>query len=475
MRLKKIIFGGSEKSSKLLKGNKEAKITDNVEGTKPEKKKKVKGHGRHGVEDFPGAEKHKVHHCDLSIGDACPLCDRGHLFLTTRPGKHVYFTGGSLIRAKVFQTDVLRCSGCQKTFEASLPDNVKDREKYDIQTKTTLAMLKYGAGMPFYRLQNLQRDAGVPLAASTQWDILKKLIEIFLPVYIYLLSLSAQGSVLHMDDTKVRIIELIKQNLEHDPKRKGMHTTGIVSRHDDFDIVLYFSGRNHAGENMIDLLDKRNKGLPPPIQACDALSRNCSEVLSTILSFCLCHGRRKFAELLDIFPEECEHVIKKLKEVYGYDRITKEEKMSPEERLLYHKKYSKPIMNDLKFWFKEKFDQKLVEPNSSLGNAFNYMLKNWNELTLFLRKTKAPLDNNIAERILKSAILNRKNSGFYKTLNGSNVGDIFMSIIQTARLARINVFEYLNCLQENESNVKINPGKWLPWNYKENRPARKTA
>ena len=48
-----------------------------------------------------------------------------------------------------------------------------------------------------------------------------------------------------------------------------------------------------------------------------------------------------------------------------------------------------------------------TEPNSGLGKAISYLLNHWTKLTLFLRQAGAPIDNNIVERALKKAILNR--------------------------------------------------------------------
>jgi hypothetical protein len=96
------------------------------------------------------------------------------------------------------------------------------------------------------------------------------------------------------------------------------------------------------------------------------------------------------------------------------------------------------------------------------------MRNHWQELTLFLRVEKAPLDNNICERALKMAILHRKNSLFYKTEHGAYIGDLFMSLIHTCTFAKINPFEYLKTLQKNTSALFANPSCWLPWNYKEN-------
>ncbi len=83
-------------------------------------------------------------------------------------------------------------------------------------------------------------------------------------------------------------------------------------------------------------------------------------------------------------------------------------------------------MGELRAWLHRQLDERLVEPNSSLGTAISYMLKHWEQLTLFLRVPGAPLDNNICERALKRAILHRKNALFFKTSRGAHVGDLFM-------------------------------------------------
>jgi hypothetical protein len=113
-----------------------------------------------------------------------------------------------------------------------------------------------------------------------------------------------------------------------------------------------------------------------------------------------------------------------------------------------------------------QFDQRIIEPNSTLGAAILYMQKRWSELTLFLRVAGAPLDNNVCERALKKAILHRKNALFYRTLNGARVGDIFMSLIHTAELNQIAPFEYLVALQRHAAAVAANPADWMPWNYR---------
>jgi hypothetical protein len=124
-------------------------------------------------------------------------------------------------------------------------------------------------------------------------------------------------------------------------------------------------------------------------------------------------------------------------------------------------------MDALQAWFKAQFAEKKVEPNSGLGKAISYCLKRWTRLTLFLQQAGAPLDSNIVERALKKAILHRKNSLFYKTANGAEVGDLFMSLIHTCELNGVNPFEYLIALQKHAEELAKNPADWMPWNYRE--------
>jgi hypothetical protein len=193
------------------------------------------------------------------------------------------------------------------------------------------------------------------------------------------------------------------------------------------------------------------------------LSANTAGELDTIVAHCMVHARRKFVDVAEDFPEECRFLLERLKEVYVNEAATKG--MSTQERLGFHKEHSSPVMDKVWAWIRELKDGNQVEPNSGLGDAIDYMEKHWSRLTLFLREPGCPIDNNAAERILKRAILHRKNSLFYKTLAGARVGDVFMSLIHSAELNKVNPFDYLVALQRYHVLVEENPEEWMPWNY----------
>lgn len=165
------------------------------------------------------------------------------------------------------------------------------------------------------------------------------------------------------------------------------------------------------------------------------------------------------------FPSECAYVLEIIRQVYIFDAQARKEKLSPDQRLVLHQKHSGPLMDELKQWMQQHLDARAVEPNGSLGKAILYELKHWEALTLFLRMPGIPLDNNLCERILKMAIRHRNNSLFYKTENGAQVGDLFMSFIHTCRLKGVNPLHYLNTLRRHASRLRDGPENWLPWNY----------
>ena len=468
-RLLRMLFGDrteklknvlDEKDKPSSKANPSEAPTENKDA-----KPKPKGHGRNGAAEYTGAQKVDVPHEDLKPGDRCPGCQKGKVYELKVPEVVVRVTGKAPLQATVYQMQRLRCNLCGEIFKACPPEGIGD-EKYDAAAGAMIGLLKYGSGMPFNRIEGLQASLGVPLPASTQWEIAEQVADRIYPAYLELNFQGAQGDVVYNDDTTAKILELMKKNEDLDAsERKGIFTTGLLSTKDDRQIALFYTGRKHAGENMDELLKQRQTHIDHPIQMCDALSRNVPKSFKTILVNCLAHGRRKFVEMAGGFPDECRYVLETLAVVYENDEIAKKRKMTPGQRLSFHQMKSSQIMKDLKTWFEEQLDNNKVEPNSGLGQAISYMLNHWKELTGFLRIKNAPLDNNLCERALKKVILHRKNSLFYKTLHGAEVGDLFMSLIHTCNLVKANPFDYLVALQEHASALAKHPENWMPWNY----------
>jgi len=470
-RLQRMLFGAStEKTCKVLG---EAPIQDGS-GAYPQDpsrtEDKREGHGRNAAAAYTGARKVQIEHPSLHGGDACPGCHTGKVYLMGEPAKLVRVRAMAPLQATVYECTRLRCGLCGEVYTAAAPEAVGE-EKYDASCGAMVGMLRYGAGLPFNRVEKLQDGLGIPLPTSTQWDLARGTAETLSPGHEELIRQAAQGNLVHNDDTTMRILKLTPEQRaaalgpETGETRTGVFTSGIVAVGDGHKIALFFTGARHAGENLAEVLKRRAAELPVPIQMCDGLNHNLTDEFETLLSKCILHARRHFVEVAESFPEEVRFVLETLRKVYKTDALARKRGLNPEERLQLHQQDSAPLMKALKEWMQVQFAERKVEPNSGLGEAIAYMSKHWEGLTLFLRVKGAPLDNNVCERALKKAILHRRNSLFYKTLNGARVGDIFMALIYTAELNGVPPFEYLLALLRHPEELAANPAAWMPWTY----------
>ncbi len=335
-RLRQILFGASsEKMSQVLEtlaANRALSREQDGGGKSEEEKTSPQppesapspGHGRNGADAYPGARQVKIKHSSLKSGNRCPGCQKGKLYALATPGVLIRVVGQAPLAATVYELEKLRCNLCGEVFTAEAPEGV-GTEKYDATAASMIALLKYGSGFPFHRLERLQGSLEIPLPTSTQWEIVAETAEWIEPIYQELIHQAAQGEVLHNDDTTMKILALMgeslprqpsaEQELEEKSERTGIFTSGIVSTRAGQKIALFFTGRKHAGENLATVLAQRAKELGPPIQMCDALSRNLPKEFQIIVANCIAHGRRKFVEVAAKFPEECRYVLETLRGV----------------------------------------------------------------------------------------------------------------------------------------------------------------
>ena len=480
-KLKKLIFGkkserhGSSKKSpsdKTTGGETEAKEEAGTEETalleEPATSVKRKGHGHRPLSDYTGATVVKCTNEDLNSGDPCPECiGKGRLYDLNEPTALLQFRSEPLINATIYRREVLRCSSCQHRYEAPLPPGVK-YETYDPTCDATIALMKYGFGLPWTRMSAMQKMRGVPMSESVMWERSAEAARAGLSIFLQLQNLAANGSVCNFDDTRVRILSCMAE----DKMKKGAatQTTALVVRYEGNRIAIYRSGRNHAGENLAELLTKRAADIPEIILMCDALAANLSKVKSSRSGYCIVHARRELYDIRDKYPEESTFVFNIIREIYRNEEDAL--LMGSAERLAHHQEKSAPIMRVLREWIDRQLDERRVEPNSDLGKALRYWRRHWDRLTLWLREGEAPLDNNLAEQALRKVVLMRKNSLFFRTQWGAAVGDVLVSLIQTCRLNGVDAWDYLVTIIREEAEVTRFPERYLPWNYREERLSR---
>jgi len=233
-RLQKMLFGASTEKTADVVGSPQPQAgsqqdeepTTDVLGEAdagasppPDEPAEGKGHGRNGADAYHGAETIEVPHESLEAGDPCPDCQRGTLYEMPRPGVLVRITGMAPIGAKIYRLQKFRCHLCGKIFTAETPEGVGP-EKYDATVASMIALLKYGSGMPFNRCEGLQGKLGIPLPASTQWDLVHARAKDLKPAYAELLRQAAQGEVVYNDDTTARILERMGKRAQQNAPAK---------------------------------------------------------------------------------------------------------------------------------------------------------------------------------------------------------------------------------------------------------------
>jgi transposase len=371
------------------------------DGTKPPRKPKP-GHGRNAAQAYSGAPIVECEHAELESGDRCPQCDKGRVY-DSPPRTLVKVVGQAPLGATVYRLQRLRCRLCDAIFTAPLPAAVASLPKYDASCAAMIALLRYGTGLPHFRLEGLQASLYVPLPDATQWDIVAKAVPGPRAAFQELIRQAAQAPLLHSDDTPMKVLSLMAARAKAEaaglkPAALAINTSGIVAVLEPHQVVLFFTGHEHAGKNMERVLAHRAEELAPPMQMCDALASNIAGEFAAVLCNCLTHGRRQVVDVVEHFPESAGHVIEVLAKIYANDAACRENQLSAEQRLAFHQEHSLSVMDDLNRWMTEQFVKRQVEPNSGLGKALRYLLKHWDALTLFLRKAGAPLDNNVCEQ-----------------------------------------------------------------------------
>src|SRR5271165_5553576 len=317
------------------------------------------GHGRNAANAFTSAEKVSVKHAQLKPGDPCPECREGRVYRQKEPKTLIRIVGQAPLKATVFEMERLRCNGCCQMFTAAEPPGV-GTDKYDTTAVAMIALLKYGTGVPFNRMERLETQLGTPLPAATQWELMEAAAKQLKRIWGEFIRQAAQGSVVHNDDTGMRILKLVRNTGDG---RTGTFTSGIVSIWREWKIALYFTGWKHAGENLADVLKQRAAERDAPIQMCDALSRNTPKLpgVEVLLANCLAHGRRQVVDVAANFPEESRYVLETLGKVYQTDAQARERHLSPESRLLLHQEHSASLMDELHKWMETQFAEHKTE------------------------------------------------------------------------------------------------------------------
>jgi transposase len=447
--------------------------------------KKAKGHGRNGAKAYTQA-KHFVHALALGVvGALCEVCGLGKMN-RYRQKVIIRIVGQPLFGAEAHHYEQARCKNCGHIVRANGPAYISEGIgseylRYDWSACGMLIVMHYFGGAPFKRLESLHQGWGVPIPDANQWEVVDASDDLLLPLFrAFEQHAILKATNFRIDDTGSMVIALRKQidveiaelgRLGESSKkvRTGINATGSYWETPDGPIILFYTGRHHAGEIVDRLLRHRLVSSPKLVKCTDGASKNFDHKQADKLveSTCNAHALLKFRDIKDKYPAEYAEAGRVYKEVFDNDDKAKALGLLPVERMLYHRQHSKPLMLELKAMCEDKIKSKQVEPNSPLWEPVTFVVNQWDRLARFCEMPGVPLDTNLVEQALIMPVRYLAGSFNYQSEDGATVGDHAMSLIATARANDVEPVAYLTeCLRCHEDLAK-RPKYYLPWVYRE--------
>jgi len=298
---------------------------------------------------------------------------------------------------------------------------------------------KYLMDIPLYRQESDFKRKDILLSRQTMANWIIKCSETWLkPIYNELHKKLVSCEIAHADET---IIQVLKE-----PGRKvqsksymWLYRTGQYEK-DQIALFDYQMGRK--AEYAQEFLTGFSGYLH-----CDGY-QGYKKLEKVILVQCLAHARRKFDEALKCLKEEERKDSKAAIGLAYCNKLFKIdeniEELPPKEKYIKRQELSKPVLDDFFTWLNSFTPAK----QSHLGNAVTYTLNQWANLQNYLLDGRLNISNNSAEHLAKSFALCRKNFLFSNTPSGAEASATVMSMIETAKINKIDPFKYLTYIFE---------------------------
>ena len=459
-------------------------VKDEGDSDKPKGSKAVKGHGRNGATAYRKA-KDIIHVLVGVIGAICAACGRGRM-TRARTKIVIRIVGQPLFGAERHHFEQARCRLCYHTIRAEgiaevLQGIGTDYITYDWSACAMLMVMHYSGGLPFKRIDSLHEGWGVPMPDANQWELASTGHDLSLPLFKALERHAIQTATnFRIDDTGSMVIGLQKQinaelaalqGLGESTKdvRTGINATGSYWETPDGPVILFYTGRHHAGEIIDQTLKHRSAASPKLVKCTDAASKNFDHAQGdkVIDATCNAHAFLKFRDIRDKYPADYAEAGRVYKQVFDNDDKAAALGLSPIDRMLYHRQHSKPLLEELKKYCAERIKSRLVEPNSPPWEPLSFIINQWDRLVRFCDVPNVPLDTNLVEQALIMPVRYLAGSFNYQTVDGALVGDRVMSLIATACKNDVEPVAYLTeCLRCHEDLAK-RPEYYLPWKYRE--------
>lgn len=358
------------------------------------------------------------------------------------------------------------CNACEKIVQAYAPSKAIDKGKAGAGLLSHILVQKYCNHLPFYRQSQIYEREGIDLARSTMAGWAGQCARLLKPLVDEINKSIFSSDQIHGDDTPVKVLAP-----GHGKTKTGRIWSYVRDGRPYGDstppAACYFYSPDRKGERPKEHLKDFAGTLHADAYAgYDQLYISEKNPNSTIEeAACWAHTRRKFYEIT-VTNDKASiaiAVLDKIGKIYEIEERIRG--LDPRERLEHRKRESKILVEKLFISFRKSYDK--LPPKSTTAKAIMYALNNQTALMRFLDNGKIEIDNNAAERSMRTIALGRKNWLFAGSDYGGDTAACMYSIIETAKLNNINPWKYLKKVLEviqDHNHKKI--ADLLPWNLK---------
>lgn len=332
-----------------------------------------------------------------------------------------------------------RCSKCHGDIvTAPNPPRIKEGSVYSDEMVVDVGLSKYCDLVPIDRYAQIAGREGLEdLPPQSLIEITHYLADFTKTAYDKLKTEIIESSILHADETPHRMLEGDKKSSWY---LWGFSTpkTSFFECHDtrSGDVASELLSKSKCTHLVSDVFSGYAKAVRESNKIRD------EEHLPKIVNvYCNAHARRKFKEIQDRFPDEAEFFIDEYRKIY---HLESQARGQPPNQVAHLRNQMVTHYEAMKT--KAMADYGGYSSKSALGKAMAYFLGNYNELTLFLKNTDLPIDNNPQERLLRNPVIGRKTWYGTHSKRGAQTAAILFSLVESCKLNKINPREYFRKL-----------------------------
>lgn len=352
----------------------------------------------------------------------------------------------------------MTCTCCSRMAQAPAPSRPIARSSFGPGLIGHIIVAKYVDHLPIYRQCQQAEREGIEFSESTVGDMIGGVHHLLRPLMDALQRYVFAASKLHADDTPIDV--LAPGNGKTRQGRLWVYTRDDRPAGDTAAPAVWF---RYSPDRKGIHPQTHLKGYTGILQA-DAYAgyNQIYETGRVLEAACWAHARRKFYDIHDSQPSPVTtHVLAQISELYKVEAGIRGR--PPERRREVRQEYSKPIVEALHAWFKEQLST--LSRKSVTADAIGYAMNQWQALIRYLDDGRIEMDNNAAERALRTVALGRKNFLFLGSDAGGERAATMYSLLGTVKLNGMNPEAYLRHVLSVIADHPVNQiDELLPWN-----------